>query len=109
MVIMGVEEGLQEPLVSNASCTTNSAAPLVALLDDLCGIESCYITTVHSYTLDQHLQDALTETCAVHVPQGSILYLRLPELPDTYAHFPALVGADWGVWNPRAGARWLVD
>ena len=59
MVIMGVkEEGLQEPLVSNASCTTNSAAPLVALLDELCGIESCYITTVHSYTLDQHLQDA---------------------------------------------------
>lgn len=59
MVIMGVkEEALQAPLVSNASCTTNSAAPLVALLDELCGIESCYITTVHSYTLDQHLQDA---------------------------------------------------
>ena len=59
MVIMGVkEEDLHAPVVSNASCTTNSAAPLVRLLDDLCGIESCYITTVHSYTLDQHLQDA---------------------------------------------------
>lgn len=45
-------------IVSNASCTTNSAAPLVKIIDDLCAIESGYITTVHSYTTDQRLQDA---------------------------------------------------
>lgn len=45
-------------IISNASCTTNSAAPLVKIIDDLCTIESGYITTVHSYTTDQRLQDA---------------------------------------------------
>lgn len=59
MVIMGVkEDALDADMVSNASCTTNSAAPMIQLLDEVCGIESCYITTVHSYTLDQNLQDA---------------------------------------------------
>lgn len=59
MVIAGVrEDAIDQRCVSNASCTTNSAAPLIQLLDELCGIESCYITTVHSYTLDQNLHDA---------------------------------------------------
>ncbi len=44
-------------IVSNASCTTNSAAPLLKVMDDLCGVEHAYITTVHSYTTDQQLQD----------------------------------------------------
>lgn len=46
-----------EQVISNASCTTNCAAPLVGIIDDLCGIESGYITTVHSYTSDQSLHD----------------------------------------------------
>jgi len=45
-------------ILSNASCTTNNAAPMIALLDELMGIESCYITTVHSYTTDQRLVDS---------------------------------------------------
>ena len=45
-------------IVSNASCTTNNAAPMIQLIDELCGIESCYITTVHSYTGDQRLHDS---------------------------------------------------
>jgi glyceraldehyde 3-phosphate dehydrogenase len=45
-------------IISNASCTTNNAAPLLQLVDELCGIESCYITTVHSFTGDQRLHDA---------------------------------------------------
>lgn len=45
-------------IVSNASCTTNNAAPMIQLLDRLCGIEGCYITTVHSYTGDQRLVDS---------------------------------------------------
>lgn len=59
-IVIGVNEHLisGEKIVSNASCTTNSAAHMIQLLDELCGIESCYITTVHSYTGDQRLHDA---------------------------------------------------
>jgi glyceraldehyde 3-phosphate dehydrogenase len=59
-VVLGVNEDIldgTEQILSNASCTTNSAAPLIKVLDDLCGIESAYITTVHSYTGDQRLHD----------------------------------------------------
>ena len=45
-------------MLSNASCTTNCAAPMIKVLDELVGIEDAYITTVHSYTSDQRLQDA---------------------------------------------------
>jgi glyceraldehyde 3-phosphate dehydrogenase len=61
MVVLGVNGDIltdEMTIISNASCTTNSAAPLIELLDEICGIESCYITTVHSYTGDQRLQDA---------------------------------------------------
>jgi len=60
-VVLGVNEHLllaDDTFVSNASCTTNNAAPMIQILNELCDIESCYITTVHSYTGDQLLQDA---------------------------------------------------
>lgn len=60
-VVLGVNESIldgNEDIISNASCTTNSAAPLVAVMKTLGKIESCYITTVHSYTSDQRLHDA---------------------------------------------------
>lgn len=60
-VVMGVNESIltgDEKIISNASCTTNSAAPLVYVMKKLGKIESCYITTVHSYTSDQRLHDA---------------------------------------------------
>ena len=60
-IVLGVNDELiekEDVILSNASCTTNSVAPLVKVLDDLCGIESAYITTVHSYTGDQRLHDA---------------------------------------------------
>jgi glyceraldehyde 3-phosphate dehydrogenase len=60
-VVMGVNDDRvtpEEKIVSNASCTTNSAAPLIAVMRDLCEIESAYITTVHSYTTDQRLHDS---------------------------------------------------
>lgn len=59
-IVLGINDHeLQatDRVVSNASCTTNSAAPLVKIIQDLCGIEHAYITTVHSYTTDQQLQD----------------------------------------------------
>lgn len=60
MVVMGVNDSVldgSERIVSNASCTTNNAAPLLKIIDDACSIEQAYITTVHSYTTDQSLHD----------------------------------------------------
>ncbi|MGV6861054.1 MAG: type I glyceraldehyde-3-phosphate dehydrogenase [Putridiphycobacter sp.] len=60
-VVMGVNDHIldgTETIVSNASCTTNSAAPLVKVMKTLGKIESGYITTIHSYTSDQRLHDA---------------------------------------------------
>ncbi len=61
-VVLGVNDAAYDPaqhhIVSNASCTTNCVAPLAKVLDDLAGIESGYMTTIHAYTQDQMLQDA---------------------------------------------------
>ncbi len=59
-VVLGVNEQIldgSETIVSNASCTTNNAAPMMQVIKELCGIEQAYITTVHSYTTDQSLHD----------------------------------------------------
>ena len=45
-------------IFSNASCTTNCLAPMVKVLDDLCGIEQGFMTTIHAYTGDQNIVDA---------------------------------------------------
>jgi glyceraldehyde 3-phosphate dehydrogenase len=47
-----------ESIISNASCTTNCLAPIAKILDEAFGIESGFITTIHSYTMDQKLLDA---------------------------------------------------
>ena len=59
-VVLGVNENIldgTETIISNASCTTNNAAPMIKVISELCGIEQAYITTVHSYTTDQSLHD----------------------------------------------------
>lgn len=59
-VVLGVNEHIldgNELIISNASCTTNNAAPMMKVINDLCGINQAYITTVHSYTTDQSLHD----------------------------------------------------
>ena len=60
MVVIGVNEHIldnNDDIISNASCTTNNAAPMLKVIDELCGIEQAYITTIHSYTTDQSLHD----------------------------------------------------
>jgi glyceraldehyde 3-phosphate dehydrogenase len=60
-IVLGVNDSTldgTETIVSNASCTTNCLAPMVKILDDLCGIENGFMTTIHAYTSDQNLQDA---------------------------------------------------
>ena len=48
----------QSKILSCGSCTTNSAAPIIDIIDNYLGISSCYVTTVHSYTSDQRLHDS---------------------------------------------------
>ena len=60
-VVMGVNEKLYNPrehhVVSNASCTTNSLAPAVKVLNDAFGIEYLMATTIHAYTASQAIVD----------------------------------------------------
>lgn len=60
-IVLGINEnilGKEDQIISNASCTTNCAAPMIKVLDENWGIEDGYITTVHSYTGDQRLHDS---------------------------------------------------
>lgn len=60
-IVIGVNDDIidgTEQILSNASCTTNSAAPMIQLINNHFGIESAYITTIHSYTTDQRLHDS---------------------------------------------------
>ena len=59
-VVFGINHHIlygTETIISNASCTTNNAAPMLQIIDQLCGIEHAYITTIHSFTTDQSLHD----------------------------------------------------
>jgi glyceraldehyde 3-phosphate dehydrogenase len=60
-IVMGLNEDSYKPaehdVVSNASCTTNCAAPMMQVLHQAFGVRYGMLTTVHSYTGDQNLQD----------------------------------------------------
>lgn len=59
--VLGVNENTYDPekhnIISNASCTTNCLAPISKVLDDAFGLEKAFMTTCHSYTNDQKVQD----------------------------------------------------
>ena len=60
-VVLGVNHdsvNLADAVISNASCTTNCAAPMLKVLDDAFGVERAFISTVHAYTGDQRLHDS---------------------------------------------------
>ena len=59
-VVLGTNDAIldgNEDIISNASCTTNNAAPMIALIHQNFGVKQAYITTIHSYTTDQSLHD----------------------------------------------------
>lgn len=60
-IVLGVNEDKYDPekhhIISNASCTTNSVAPVAKVLHDSFGIEYGFLTTVHAYTNDQRILD----------------------------------------------------
>ncbi len=62
-IVLGVNEDKYDPakhnIISNASCTTNCLAPAAKVINDNFGIERGLMTTVHSYTNDQRLQDVV--------------------------------------------------
>ncbi len=61
-VVFGVNDDKLEKkhtIVSNASCTTNCLSPVAMVLNQTFGIEKGFMTTIHSYTADQRLQDTL--------------------------------------------------
>lgn len=60
-IVLGVNEdtlAVEDQIISNASCTTNCIAPVMKVLEDNIGIDKAMMTTVHSYTASQKLQDA---------------------------------------------------
>ena len=60
-LVLGVNNETYDPakhhIISNASCTTNCLAPIAKVIDDRFGIRKGWMTTIHSYTNDQHLLD----------------------------------------------------
>ena len=61
MIVLGVnDDNIEETgdIISNASCTTNCIAPIMAILESKFGVAKAMMTTIHSYTSDQRLLDA---------------------------------------------------
>lgn len=58
-VLMGVNEDRLSTcqITNNASCTTNSASPVIAILDETVGIEKAVLSTAHAYTASQLIVD----------------------------------------------------
>lgn len=59
-IVLGANDDKLEKatdIVSNASCTTNSLAAVMSIMDEAFGVEKAMLTTVHSYTASQVLQD----------------------------------------------------
>src|SRR5580700_12236932 len=60
-LVLGVNDATYDPakhkIISNASCTTNCLGPVVKVLNDAFGVQKGQMTTIHSYTNDQHVLD----------------------------------------------------
>lgn len=60
-IVLGVNDDVYDPakhaVVSNASCTTNCLAPMVKVLHDTFGVDTGFMSTIHSYTNDQRILD----------------------------------------------------
>lgn len=113
MVVLGVNEGIidgEDEIISNASCTTNNAAPMIQVINNLCGIEQAYITTVHSYTSDQSLHDS------PHRDLRRARAARAIHNPDDHGgrqsvdrYFSGTIRCHRRVRHPRTRSQWLID
>lgn len=76
MIVRGVNDDLLNsslPIVSAASCTTNSIAPVIKVLDAWKGIERGLICTTHSYTTSQNLLDNSTDSSKLRIARAAAL------------------------------------
>lgn len=55
--VLGVNQEPTGQIISNASCTTNSVAPVAQIMTEKFGVNKAMMTTIHAYTSDQRLQD----------------------------------------------------
>ena len=101
-IVLGVNDGRYDParhhVISNASCTTNCLATAVKPLVDHLGWVKGFMTTVHSYTNDQHILDAphkdwrrarnaATNIIPTSTGAAKALYLTIPEVEGTFDGF----------------------
>src|SRR2546423_8123518 len=108
-VVMGVNHDELKPqhqVISNGSCTTNCLAPVAYVLHQGIGIERGYMTTIHSYTGDQSLQDTLHSD----LRRARAAALSLVPTPTGAARaaglgLPALQGKLHGTPNPAPTAK----
>jgi glyceraldehyde 3-phosphate dehydrogenase (phosphorylating) len=96
-VVLGVNDSGYDPaqhhIVSNASCTTNCVAPLAKVVDDLAGIESGFMTTIHAYTSDQSLQDMIPTTTGAAKAIGLVLPHLKGKLDGVSVRAPVATGS----------------
>ena len=105
-VVLGVNDNLldqEDTIISNASCTTNNAAPMLSIINKLCGINQAYITTVHSYTTDQSLHDQPHKDLRRARAAGqSIVPTTTGAAKALTKDFSRASGLYWGLWNSSA-------
>jgi len=76
MIVRGVNDDLLSqslPIVSAASCTTNSIAPVVKVLDSWKGVKRGLMCTTHSYTSSQNLLDNSTDSSKLRIARAAAL------------------------------------
>ena len=129
-VVLGVnEERLKEgaEVISNASCTTNCITPVAAVIESSFGIDKLMMTTIHSYTASQKLQDApggkalrdgraAAENIVPTTTGASIAAAKaLPALKDKFGGFevrvptPVVSLADFAIVTKRAVTKEEVN
>ncbi|MCA9309241.1 type I glyceraldehyde-3-phosphate dehydrogenase [Candidatus Saccharibacteria bacterium] len=100
-IILGVNDGeikSSEDVINNGSCTTNCVSPVAAVMESAFGIEKALMSTIHSYTADQNLQDGphkdLRRSRAAAqniVPTSSGAGIAVAEvIPELKDHFHAM-------------------
>ncbi len=101
-IVLGVNDNRYDParhnVISNASCTTNCLGPAVKVIVDNLGWLNGFMTTIHSYTNDQHILDAphkdwrrarnaATNIIPTSTGAAKALYLTIPEIEGAFDGF----------------------
>lgn len=76
MIVRGVNDEKLKcamPIISAASCTTNSVAPVVKVIDELVGVKKGLMCTTHSYTTSQNLLDNSTKSSKIRIARAAAL------------------------------------